>query len=680
MPGSQHRTSRKSPQQLALERRRHIVALGVLVLLVYASALIGDFVWTDRSDLLQGGQRLTSTSDLADALRLTRDGYRLRGEPAGELASSGTWQPLTILSYSISWSLWGDCAFCFHLENLLLHLLVVVGLYALGRHLLSHQRHGQRIALWGTALFAVHPATVSSVAWIGGRPYLLAALFAVWSLVLFTRLQATTKSHRRHMKRWLIGLPVCSGAAVLAHETAFVLPLAALLIAGFESKVRGRRSLGGISPYRMLALALLVCALGAVVLYRATVLGNLAPAGAYPTDSVFLNLGTAVRHFWYLLDAALLPGEPVVSDAWPISQSWGALETAALLGLLLLVGATLFGLKVGHPSAFGVAWFLVWLVPGVGILPTDHYHDSHALYMATWGIAFAIGYALFTLWRPVGRQLMPGSEAIVYVPLLLILGTVTAFSNARWWQHEALFESEIASDPHYIEGRLELARSSLEHGDATVAMNHALAAIEASRDKSFTGYWSPRDGFFLLGRAQSALGLLNEAAGSFEAALEARASDPEVLLWLGRARLALDEHKAAERHMRSALEVRREFPAAQAVLGSALVGQERFDEGCALLEAALADAGGYHGHRAAALCAIERGQLEVAAQHLEQALALREEADERARLAWVSWRLGRSDRAADDLNMALQLEEEMSPYVDWVRRQIQNDSAASAVD
>ncbi|MCP5429924.1 MAG: hypothetical protein H6962_06805 [Chromatiaceae bacterium] len=140
----------------------------------------------------------------------------------------------------------------------------------------------------------------------------------------------------------------------------------------------------------------------------------------------------------------------------------GAVEVAALLGFVVLVAATLIGLKLDQPAAFGAAWFLLWLVPGVGIFPSDHYHSGHTLYLAIWGLAFAVAQGLFLLWRPVGQQLVPGSEAVVFVPLILLLGIISGSSSMRWWDHTRLFESEIASDPHYMEGRLELAKAAVE--------------------------------------------------------------------------------------------------------------------------------------------------------------------------------------------------------------------------
>jgi len=648
-----------------------MLLLCLLVGVVYASALGGGFVWSDREDILQGAYRLHEARDLGAVLSSSRAAYRSQVLAGDTTIPADSWQPLVAVSNTLSWSLWRECAFCYHLENILLHGLLVIGLYALGRHLLSQRRHGHRIAFWAAALFAVHPATVSSVAWIGGRPYLLAAVFATWTLVMFSRLQATTKSHHGHNVRWLAGLGAAALAAMLAHETAYVLPLAALLIAGFESKERGRPAFSGIAPRRWLALGLLSGMLLLVIWYRAALFGGTPFAGDYPTTSGVNNAGTALRHLWFLIEQALLPGEPIVSDAWPITQVWGAAEVAALLGFMVVLGAILLGLKLGHPSALGAAWFLVWLIPGAGLFPSDHYHISQSLYLAVWGVVFAVTYAIFLLWRPLGRQLLPGSEAVIYVPIILVLGLISGFSNARWWDHVALFESEIASDPHYMEGRLELAKSALEAGDAGAAMNHALAAIEASRDESFTGFWSPRDGFLLLGRAQLQLGLPNEAAGSLQTVLETRPEDATAHYWLGVAQLAMEEYAAAEASLRQAIAARRGFSEAQADLGVALAGQKRYVEAYPLLAGALEqDLGNHRRHQAMAMTLLDVNQLQGAAEQLELALAERENADDRARLAWVGWQLGRAEKARSDINMALQLEDSSSEYVLWVRRQM----------
>lgn len=671
MPASRPVRRRKSPEQVATVRRRHILLLVLLVLIVYASALGGDFVWSDREDLLQGAHRLTSLNDVPVALSSSRQAFRTRTGGDAADPSAGTWQPLTLLSNSISWGLWGDCAFCFHFENVLLHGLLVIGLYALGRRLLSHRRHGNRIAAWAAALFAIHPATITSVAWIGGRPYLLAAVLGVWSLVIFTRLQATSKSHHGHVRRWMAALALLTMGAMLADESAYLLPLAALLIAAYESKERGRHALTGISPARLKSLGLILAIPLLLLGYRSLVLGGVNFSAGYPTDSLFNNAGSALRHLWYFIELAMLPSEPIISDAWPITLSWGSTEVAALLGFLLIIVATGLGLKLRHPSAFGVTWFLLWLIPGVGIFPSDHYHSSQTLYLATWGLTFAITYGLFLIWRPIGRQLMAGSEAVIFVPIILVLAVITGFSNARWWTHTGLFESEIASDPHYMEGRLELAKAALEAGDPSTALNHCLAAIESSKDKAFTGYWSPADAYYLLGQAQAGMGLYDDATDSFSIVLEMRPGDPDTLYRLGVTQLSLQEFKAAEANFRRALETKPAFMEAKADLGTALAGQRRFAEAYPLLADAIdSGQGNARRHRALAITMIDGGQLQEAAKQLQLSLTLREEADERARLAWVEWRLGNHEEAREHLDVALQMQEDSSPFVRSVQKQM----------
>lgn len=675
----QQKPRRKTPEQLARTRRFHLLGLSLLVAVVFASALAGSFVWTDHDDILRGGYRITSFDDVHALLTSTRDAYRLRIDGAATDPTAGSWQPVVALSNSLSWAIWGECAFCFHLENLLLHLLTVVGVYALGRHLLAQRRHGIRIAFWSAALFAVHPATVTSVAWIGGRSYLLAGAFTVWSLVLFTRLQATTKSQREHVRRWLALSFVAAIAAYLSNELAFMLPVAAFMVAAYESRERGRHFAGGISPLRLRAFALIAGGLLLVLLYRSLAIGGIQSAGEYPSASTLNNIGTALRHFWYLFESALVPGEAVLSDAWKISHGWGSTEVAALLGLIVLVVLIGFGLRINHPSAFGVAWFVIWIVPGTGFFPSDRYHDPHVLYLASWGLALAIGYGLFMLWRPLGRQLLPGSEAVLYVPIILVLGIMTAFSNARWWDNSGLFEAEITHDPHYIEGRLELADIALEKGDAETALNHVLNAIESARNDAYTGYWSPRDGFLLLGRAQWDLGLYHESAGSFRTALDERPGDAEVLFHLGVTHIALGEYQEAETVLREALRNQPNLAEARADLGVAFAGQGRFADADPLLNEAVSQGrGNPRRHRALALSLIDSGNLTAAAEQLEAALAVQETVDERARLAWISLRLGNTDKAHHDLGMAMQMEETMSPYLEWVQQQFEATESVPA--
>lgn len=673
-PAGKTRRGRKtpSPERVALVRKRHLQLLGLLVFMVFASALGGDFIWTDHDDLVEGAYRIDSWSDIRTALTQTGEEYRSIKLATPPAAEPGTWQPLVIFANTLSWSLWGDCAFCFHLENLLLHLALVIGVYALGRHLLSHRRHGNRIAVWAAALYAVHPATVSSVAWVGGRPILLAAAFSVWTLVIFTRLQATTKSRPGHVRRWLLGLTLTSTFAMISHGSAMMLPLLALFVATFEAMERGRHPFGGISPRRIKGIGVLFGIALVIAFYRMQVIGGTHLFTGHPADGLANNIGTALRHFWFLLGESVLPGEPIVSDAWPLTVRWGAAEVAGLLGLLLVVAGVMVGLKFKNPAALGVGWFLLWLLPGAALFPGVHYHDSQVLYLAVWGLTLAFAYALLRLWRPIGRQLMPGSEGILFVPLIAVLAVITAFSNVRFWDREGLFESEVISDPLFIEGRVQLARLSLEAGEPAIAADHLRTAIEVAQDDSYTAYYPAFETLLLLGRAQAGMGQFEDADASFVAAAKLAPDNPDVAYWQGVAKLQEGRPAEAETLLRAVLKRRPGHIDAKAELGVALAEQQRYVEAHPFLaEAITAGHGNVRRHRALARAFIDAGELAGAGREIEATLALEESANDHALLAWVLWQQGEQDAARQSLELAsgTLLPGEDRSYVEWVGEQ-----------
>jgi tetratricopeptide (TPR) repeat protein len=667
------RTRKVKPEdalRIAQTRRRHLLVLASVVFATFLSALPGDFIWTDHQDLLDGGQRIVQWRDLLSIWTLTEPQYQSRLDGPMTLPSSGSWQPLTTINYSLGWGLWNRCPACFRFENLLWHMAVVIGLYALGRELLAQRRLGKSIAFWAALLFAVHPTTVMSVAWIGGRAILLSSACAIWALVLLTRLPATSKSRRDGTKRWLIGLTGLSALAFGALEIALALPLLALIVAWYESAERGRAHLFGISRSRRFGLIAIFATAGVYLLYRGTVIGYEFP-GSYPTASVFGNLGTALRLFWHYVDRVLLPGEPIASDAFAITNGWGAAESAALLGLLLWLIATGVGVVLRLPVAIGSLWFLIWCLPLAGWLPTERYYTEQTLYPAAWGLCLGVTYLLAQLWRPIGRQLMRGSEAVVFAPIVLVLAFITSLSNVRFWSDKRLFEAEIAADPRYVEGRAWLARIALAEDRPADAMNQALNAVDAARDKAFTGYYPRYDIYNLLGEAQLRMALAYEAQGSFATALEIRPSSAMVHHGLGKAFNDQQEYALAEQHLRRALTLRQGFASAQADLGVALIGQGKHAQGLALLEPNLTQGlGSYARLIAAADAYMEMTRWENAESALEAALATSETAEGRAKLAFTLWQLGKRALARENINIALQLEGQSSDYVLWVNEQL----------
>jgi hypothetical protein len=91
---------------------------------------------------------------------------------------AGYLHPLAWLSHALDFQLYGANAGRHHLTNLLIHLLNVVLLF----FLLARVTGAPWRSLLVTALFALHPINVESVAWVAERKNVLCTLFFLLAL------------------------------------------------------------------------------------------------------------------------------------------------------------------------------------------------------------------------------------------------------------------------------------------------------------------------------------------------------------------------------------------------------------------------------------------------------------------------------------------------------------------
>lgn len=125
--------------------------------------------------------------------------------------------PLTILSFLIDHTIWGDRPSGFHATNVLLHLANGVLVFLLLKRLT-----GNHFVAWLTAaLFLVHPVQIESVVWISSRKGLLCSAFMLWAAIVRMRPEVTARQDA-----WYIGLLI---AALLSKALAIVFPPIVLL-------------------------------------------------------------------------------------------------------------------------------------------------------------------------------------------------------------------------------------------------------------------------------------------------------------------------------------------------------------------------------------------------------------------------------------------------------------------
>ena len=149
-----------------------LAAVLFLVVIAYLPSLKNDFVnWDDGVHLLQN-------KDIA-----TLDFKHLKAIFQSHVNT--IYLPLTLLSFSVEHHFFGFDPFIYHLNNLILHVLVTALIY----WLIYRWTFSISTATIAALLFGIHPTHVESVAWVTERKdvlyafFYLAALHCYWSYI-----------------------------------------------------------------------------------------------------------------------------------------------------------------------------------------------------------------------------------------------------------------------------------------------------------------------------------------------------------------------------------------------------------------------------------------------------------------------------------------------------------------
>jgi len=149
------KAARKATQSRWFSAPAGLLLILLATFLAYLPALQGAELWDDDANITR--PELQSAAGL----------YRIWVDPT----STAQYYPLLHTVFWVEHKLWGDAVLGYHLVNVVWHLVAVALLYRVLQKL--------RIpgALLATAIFALHPVMVESVAWITEQKNTLSAVF-----------------------------------------------------------------------------------------------------------------------------------------------------------------------------------------------------------------------------------------------------------------------------------------------------------------------------------------------------------------------------------------------------------------------------------------------------------------------------------------------------------------------
>lgn len=404
-PSNRAEWRRRAPPWLAATAAG--VALAALVFVLWWPALGASFQFDDFN-VIVGNPRVHSLS--------------------AWLASMPGIRPLLKLSYALNYSL-DPGPRGFRLLNVAIHAAnsCLVGALLWRRARTHGLAVDGAIAAAGlaTLVFALHPVQTESVTYVTGRSVSLAALPCL--LALASWLASRDATARGPAFAWhglsLLGFALALGV----KETAIVLPLALLLWSATEARSAARApgarpDLPATPAWRALLplLALAGVAIAVALLwppYRRLLDTSLA------IRPVSANLMTQAHALGYLAAQLLRPWGMNADPALPATTQLDALT--ALLGLAwIAVALTGLALVRWRPAvAFGLLWFLLWLLPTNSLLPRYDVANDRQLYLALIGPAWLFGLAVAAASHRLALRWLPPAAAAA-VGLLLAVATL----------------------------------------------------------------------------------------------------------------------------------------------------------------------------------------------------------------------------------------------------------------
>jgi protein O-mannosyl-transferase len=530
----------------------------LLVFLAYLPALRGEFIWDDDS----------WTTSIIGLLRDT-SGLRLIWFQPTALQQ---YYPLSGTTFWLDYQLWKFWTLPYHVENVLLHALAALLLWRL---LLRLQLPGAWLA---SALFALHPVMVESVAWITERKNVLSLVLYLGALLAYGRYAQWVKrtgeiapvpdsSHSTWRPSLFYGLAfVLFLGALLAKTTTFSLPAAILLIGWWQrGQIRWRADVLPTLPFFALALGL--CAVTAwLEKYHVGAQGS-DFALTFPQRCL-----VAGRAFWFYLGNLFWPAnlcfvyprwQPNPGSGWqwlyPVTAIgalftlWlgrGRIGRGPVTALFFYVG-TLFPV-LGFMNAYGMRYSFVW---------------DHWVYLSALGIIALVAALVMRVVESLRTPAVVYGFAAIVLPVLALL---TWRQAGMYTDMETLWRRTLATNPDCWLAHNNLGLLLKDQGHIEEAMEHCQKAIQIN----------PNDLETLnnLGAALAAQSRFEEAIKNFRKAIQINPNFSEALANLGVALATKGQFDEAIENFRKAIQIKPNNSEAQYNLGNALAAKGRFDE------------------------------------------------------------------------------------------------------
>ena len=359
-------------------------------------------------------------------------------------------------------------------------------------------------ALFGAALYGLHPVSAETVNYIVQRGEILSTAGVLAGMLLYIRFPKL-----RRFGLYLI--PAVFGILSKPPAAVFAGILFTYVLL-FEEELNIRRALLRTLP------ALVACGLAAGFAIR-----MVAPSFVSGGTNPALYRLTQPYVAWYYFRSFFWPSDLSADSDLGLITGW--LDPKALFGLLFVAAicvAVWWTSRVRNtrPIAFGLVWFLLAFAP-TALVPLAEVANDHRMFFPFVGLTLAVIWAV----RLVAGQDMR-SLAVAGAMVLAVSAYATRQRNEVWRTEETLWRDVTIKSPHNGRGFMNYGLTQMAKGDYGAAMRAFEQALPLTPNYSLL--------HINIGIAKGALGQDAEAAQHFQQAIALAPEDSQSFFYYAR--------------------------------------------------------------------------------------------------------------------------------------------------
>ncbi len=459
------------------------------------------------------------------------------------LHKASTYQPIRVLSYAIDYHFWGFNPVGYHITNTLFYILTCIMVFFALRELSVRLRERaspdshQRVALFGSLLFAAHPVHVEAVTWLAARKEVLQGFFFFSAFYLYLK-GRDTEGRERLVSLGLVFM--CFLFAVLSKPSSIVFP-GTILIYELGSRREGLR--GFLRKHRVFLISsLVISALFTFIMFK--VMFEAGGIKAYRGDTIGSN--ALVCLYVFLENIRLLVWTINYSAAYSLSVSMPVFCLKNVI--LILIAISLFAVSVlslrrTKVVFFSLFFFVITLFPYLNIIPISTLKADRYVFIASFSYFFILGIVFNHLYSYYHKKFSEGFFKLLCTALFIFLlvgySLITIRQNTIWGNSYTLWSDAVEKYPNSNTANALMGVVYMELGMDRDAVKYLEKAVQLLP----YDYESHNN----LGIVYGRLGEAEKALNAYAMALELRPDDNTIKINLSVFYQRQKEYEKAER-------------------------------------------------------------------------------------------------------------------------------------